>query len=62
MAYSAIHYRAFNYDHSLYPEVSNVPYEQSVAEAQQTGTGEQTDAGERTNIPESAVDGEQTEE
>lgn len=62
MAYSAIHYRAFNYDHSLYPEVSNVPYEQSVAEAQQTDTGEQTDAGERTNIPESAVDGEQTEE
>ena len=40
MAYSAIHYRAFNYDHSLYPEVSNVPYEQSVAQAD---TGESTE-------------------
>lgn len=40
MAYSAIHYRAFNYDHSLYPEVSNVPYEQSVAQAE---TGESTE-------------------
>lgn len=32
MAYSAIHYRAFNYDHSLYPQVNNIPYEESVAE------------------------------